>query len=68
MYDYHCKYCGHKFEELVFSAAESDENVVCPECKTNKSERLLSAPAISMGKVKSVSSASSGCSAPSGFS
>jgi putative FmdB family regulatory protein len=68
MYDYYCQSCGYEFEELVFSPAESDENIVCPECKTNNSERLLSAPAISTGKANKVRSASNGCSAPSGFS
>ncbi len=68
MYDYHCRSCGHEFEELVFSPAESDKKIACPECKKNNSERLLSAPAISTGKANRVRSASSGCTAPSGFS
>jgi putative FmdB family regulatory protein len=68
MYDYHCRSCNHEFEELIYSSAESDEDIVCPECNTNNSERLLSAPAISTGPERRTHSVSNGCSAPSGFS
>ena len=69
MYDYRCKNCDEVFEELVFSSDISDEEIECPKCGQNKSERLLSAPMISTGgSSSSVSTSSnSGC-GRSGFS
>lgn len=49
MYDYRCKNCAEVFEELVFSSIAPDEDVKCPKCGKNKSERLLSAPMIATG-------------------
>jgi putative FmdB family regulatory protein len=69
MYDYRCKNCGEVFEELVFSSNTSDEEIKCPKCGQNKSERLLSAPMISTGGSSNnrSTSSSSGCGS-SGFS
>jgi len=70
MYDYRCKNCDEVFEELVISSIAPDEEIKCPKCGQNKSERLLSAPMISTGgssKGTSTSSRSSGC-GRSGFS
>ena len=69
MYDYRCKNCGEKFEELVFSSSTPDEEITCPYCKENKSERLLSAPMVSVGSSSNgaSTSSSSGC-GHSGFS
>ncbi len=67
MFDYQCRNCGHKFEELVFSSQASDENITCPNCKANDSQRLLSAPSIGSGGGTSTFS-SGGCSSSSGFS
>ena len=69
MYDYHCKNCGEKFEELVFSSSTPDEEITCPNCKENKSKRLFSAPMVSTGRSSNgvSSSSSSGC-GHSGFS
>ena len=69
MYDYHCKNCDEVFEELVFSSTAPDEEIKCPKCGQNKSERLLSAPMIATGGSSSSGSilSSSGCGS-SGFS
>ena len=69
MYDYHCKNCDEVFEELVFSSDTPDEEIECPKCGRNKSERLLSAPMISTGGSSNglSTSSSSGC-GHSGFS
>ncbi len=69
MYDYRCKNCDEVFEELVFSSDTSDEEIECPKCGQNKSERLLSAPMISTGGSSNgvSTSSSSGC-GHSGFS
>jgi putative FmdB family regulatory protein len=42
-YDYRCRSCGHRFDELQsFSAAPLK---VCPKCKKKKLERLVGAGA-----------------------
>lgn len=69
MYDYRCKNCDEVFEELVFSSDASDEEIECPKCGQNQSERLLSAPMISTGgSSNGVSTSSSGGCGHSGFS
>jgi len=70
MYDFRCKNCDEVFEELVFTSDTPDEEIKCPKCGKNKSERLLSAPIISTGGSSDSgysSSVSSGCGS-SGFS
>jgi putative FmdB family regulatory protein len=41
LYEYSCTKCEHTFEALVFDG----EAVACPECQTDRVERLLSVPA-----------------------
>ena len=41
MYEYECQACEHTFETLVFNG----ESVECPECNSERLERLLSVPA-----------------------
>ena len=41
LYEYSCRKCDHTFEELVLNG----EAVACPECHSNRVERLLSVPA-----------------------
>jgi len=70
MYDYRCKNCDEVFEELVFSSSAPDEEIKCPKCGQNKSERLFSAPMISTGGSSSntvATSSNRGCGS-SGFS
>jgi len=70
MYDYRCKNCDEVFEELVFSSTTPDEEIKCPKCGQNKSNRLFSAPMISTGGSSSntvTTSSSRGCGS-SGFS
>lgn len=40
IYEYKCSDCGNEFEELVFN---QDDAVTCPECKSEKTEKLMSA-------------------------
>ncbi|MCH8010381.1 MAG: zinc ribbon domain-containing protein [Candidatus Marinimicrobia bacterium] len=47
MYDYCCKQCGDKFEELIFSR-DKDKEIICPNCSSKDAERLMSAP-VSIG-------------------
>jgi putative FmdB family regulatory protein len=41
MYEYACRECEHSFETLVFDS----ETVECPECHSDRLERLWSVPA-----------------------
>ena len=42
LYEYSCRKCGHRFEELVGSHVGVDEaGVACPECGAKEPERLL---------------------------
>ncbi len=41
LYEYSCRKCEHTFEALVLDG----EEVECPECHSDRLERLLSLPA-----------------------
>jgi putative FmdB family regulatory protein len=41
IFDFECKSCGHRFEALVLRSVP-----VCPECKSEELEKLLSLPAV----------------------
>jgi putative FmdB family regulatory protein len=64
LFEYHCSQCEHEFEKLVFN---SSEKIACPECKSKKVTRMMSAFAFSSGgKFKSTASSScGGCAATS---
>jgi len=66
MYDYSCESCGHKFEELVMSHSTPDSEIVCPNCKKQKSKRMLCAPVVNT-KGQSSTPSQTGCGVPSGF-
>lgn len=40
IYEYRCKSCGKVFEELV--PREPEKPLPCPECKSKKTEKLMS--------------------------
>jgi putative FmdB family regulatory protein len=43
IYEFECRGCGHRFEELVRSSGGTElEDVPCPECGSTDVERLLS--------------------------
>ena len=44
IYEFRCKDCENIFEELVLTTQQSTETVVCPNCGSQKSEKLISAP------------------------
>ena len=50
MYEYACKKCEHTFETLVFNG----EKVECPQCQSERLERLLSVPAKPRAENKSL--------------
>ena len=58
IYEYHCGQCDNEFEKLVFN---SSEQIACPQCKSKKVTRMMSAFAFSIGG-KFKSTANSSCS------
>jgi putative FmdB family regulatory protein len=58
IYEYHCGQCENEFEKLVFN---SSEKITCPQCKSRKVTRMMSAFAFSIGG-KFKSTANSSCS------
>ncbi len=38
IYEYECKKCGHRFEELVFGSDVPE----CPECHSHETEKMIS--------------------------
>ena len=57
LYDFQCRNCGHRFDDLVRQASDA----VCPECDSRKVERLISSFA-----VKTAASAARPCEMPPG--
>jgi putative FmdB family regulatory protein len=43
IYEFACKDCGSVFDELVISANDSLDYLMCPECESKKVEKLMSA-------------------------
>ena len=41
IYEFKCKKCGHRFEDLVRSASAGDD-LECPECGARGAEKLMS--------------------------
>ena len=42
LYEYACTSCDHTFEALVFG----DDKVACPECESDRLEKLMSVPGL----------------------
>jgi len=40
LFEFICKKCGKKFEQIVFSV--NKEEIKCPECKSNEIEKQFS--------------------------
>jgi len=67
IYEYQCKDCGEKFEKLVFSS--HPETVYCPNCRSDKTEKKISAFAsTNAGDSHGTGNSSSGGCGFSGFS
>ncbi len=58
LYEYRCESCGRAFEKLR-SMKDADSGVICPECHSERVERLLSSFSSKMG-----SGAPAPCGAP----
>jgi putative FmdB family regulatory protein len=48
VFEYKCTSCGNKYE-IYHPVKENKEDIVCPECKSNKSEKLFSTFSASIG-------------------
>ncbi|MBL7074237.1 zinc ribbon domain-containing protein [candidate division KSB1 bacterium] len=67
IFEYKCRQCGEKFEELIFSS-QGEGGVGCPHCGSGEVEKCPSLFGFSSGSktVSSVHSSScSSCSVPS---
>ncbi len=64
LYEYRCQQCGAKFEALV-SFSQKDTPVVCENCGSEQTEKLMSTFA-SAGTERTVTSGS-GCSSSGGY-
>jgi putative FmdB family regulatory protein len=42
IFEFRCRKCNHKFEELVFSSASDLAQISCPQCGEKAAEKLLS--------------------------
>lgn len=62
IYEYTCRNCDAKFEQLARSMTATEVKVKCPECGSPKTARALSVFAVG---AESASTKSSGSSAPS---
>jgi putative FmdB family regulatory protein len=51
IYEYACRGCAHKFEQLV----RTGDTPACPSCKSSDLERLLSSSAISSDNTRQLS-------------
>ena len=41
MYEYRCRECGERFE-MLRRMSDADLDLVCPECRSEEVERMLS--------------------------
>jgi putative FmdB family regulatory protein len=42
LYEFKCRSCNHRFEELIGHHGATAESVSCPECGADKPHRLIS--------------------------
>ena len=42
IYEFRCRKCNNKFEELISSVNNSSQKILCPKCGTYNPERLMS--------------------------
>jgi putative FmdB family regulatory protein len=66
IFEFRCKKCNHKFEELVFSSLTDFADIVCPQCGEKAAEKLMSTFCAG-NQASSASSPSASC-GRSGFS
>ena len=57
IFEFKCKKCKNIFEELIYSSAE-EKKLVCPQCGSKKTEKLMSVFAGSKSSCSSCASTS----------
>ncbi|MBA3014680.1 MAG: zinc ribbon domain-containing protein [Proteobacteria bacterium] len=62
LYDYKCQQCGYEFELLVMSG----ENPRCPQCNTEKLDKLMSGFSVRGGENTAGASGGAKCSGCAG--
>lgn len=64
IFEYKCKECGHRFEELI-GVTEPEGSPLCPKCESEKCEKQFSAFAMnsssSSGEIAAAPCANNGC-------
>jgi putative FmdB family regulatory protein len=69
LYEFECRNCHERFEELVRSSADAEAPVVCPVCGKQDAVRVISAPARAGGGGEGGGHGSGGgCAGHGGFS
>lgn len=62
IFEFRCKKCNYMFEEFVFSSNYELDNIACPACGEQKSEKLMSSFSSSGGNsVSGFAGAGSSC-------
>lgn len=65
IFEYHCKKCGNKFEELV--SGNREQTIPCPRCQNDATEKQMSVlGGIAMGKSSGGSTPCGSMCSPSG--
>jgi putative FmdB family regulatory protein len=57
IYEYKCRKCGHTFD-VLFRSRDEKVAVACPECKSTRTQKLMSAFA---GKIGNTSTGGASC-------
>jgi putative FmdB family regulatory protein len=60
LFEFECKSCNHRFEELVLSSSKTVER--CPKCEESNVKKLVSAGSIKTGGDFSASAPAPACS------
>ncbi|MEZ4866258.1 MAG: zinc ribbon domain-containing protein [Caldilineaceae bacterium] len=64
LFEYVCTECGATFERLIRTTHNQPE-IVCPQCKSTETQKLLSGFAVSGGSSASAAASAAAC-APGG--
>lgn len=60
VYEYLCKNCGERFEELILTPSD-EKGMVCPHCKSSRIKREMSSFGIASSEAGISSSDTSAC-------
>jgi len=50
VYEFVCKDCGSKFEELFLKMSDRDSDVECPSCKGENVEKVMSVSVLGLSE------------------